>query len=127
VKILGHGVDIAPIARIEEMLREHPDRFVERCFTAREAAYARSSPGLASQRFAARFAAKEAAMKALGTGWNQGVQWKDLEIVNNPDGCPALRLAGGALSRAMQMGYRRVHVSLSHSRRTAIAQVILED
>jgi holo-[acyl-carrier protein] synthase len=66
-------------------------------------------------------------MKALGTGWNKGVQWKDLEIVNSVDGCPSLRMAGGALSRAMQMGYRRAYVSMSHTGRTAIAQVILED
>ena len=124
--ILGIGIDMEDVERVRLVIDRHGERFLHKVYTSREIAYV---DGKANryERYAARFAAKEAAMKALGTGWNKGVQWKDLEIVNNPDGCPSLRLAGGALIRAMQMGYRRAHVSMSHTRRTAIGQVIIED
>ena len=124
--ILGIGIDMEDVERMRLVIDRHGQRFLEKVYTAREIAYVEDKANR-YERYAARFAAKEAAMKALGTGWNQGVHWKDLEIVNSAEGCPTLRLAGGALSRAMQMGYRRVHVSMSHTRRTAIAQVILED
>lgn len=124
--ILGIGIDMEDVDRIRLAIERHGQRFLHKVYTPREIAYVDDKANR-YERYAARFAAKEAAMKALGTGWNKGVQWKDLEIVNSPDGCPALRLAGGALSRAMQMGYRRVHVSMSHTHGTAIAQVILED
>lgn len=124
--ILGIGIDMEDVDRMRLVIDRHGERFLHKVYTPREIRYVEDKANR-YERYAARFAAKEAAMKALGTGWNKGVQWKDLEIVNGPDGCPSLRLAGGALSRAMQMGYRRAHVSMSHTRRTAIAQVIIED
>jgi holo-[acyl-carrier protein] synthase len=124
--ILGIGIDMEDIERVRLVIDRHGQRFLEKVYTPREIAYVEDKANR-YERYAARFAAKEAAMKALGTGWNQGVQWKDLEIVNSPDGCPSLKLAGGALSRAMRMGYRRAFVSMSHTRQTAIAQVIIED
>ena len=124
--ILGIGIDMEEVDRIRLVIDRHGERFLSKVFTAREIEYVEDKANR-FERYTARFAAKEAAMKALGTGWNKGVQWKDLEIVNSPDGCPSLRLAGGALSRAMEMGYRRAHVSMSHTRRMAIAQVIIED
>ncbi len=124
--ILGIGIDMEEVDRIRLVIDRHGARFLSKVFTAREIEYVEDKANR-FERYTARFAAKEAAMKALGTGWNKGVQWKDLEIVNSPDGCPSLRLAGGALSRAMQMGYRRAHVSMSHTRRAAIAQVVIED
>ena len=124
--ILGIGIDMEDVERMQLVIDRHGQRFLHKVYTPREIAYVEDKANR-YERYAARFAAKEAAMKALGTGWNKGVQWKDLEIVSGPGGCPSLRLAGGALSRAMQMGYRRAHVSMSHTRRTAIAQVIIED
>jgi holo-[acyl-carrier protein] synthase len=124
--VLGIGIDMEDVDRIRLVIERHGQRFLDKVYTSREIAYVDDTANR-YERYAARFAAKEAAMKALGSGWNKGVQWKDLEIVNSPEGCPSLRLAGGALSRAMQMGYRRAHVSMSHTRRTAIAQVIIED
>lgn len=124
--ILGIGIDMEDVERIRLVVDRHGDRFLHKVYTPGEIAYVEDKANR-YERYAARFAAKEAAMKALGTGWNHGVQWKDLEIVNSPDGCPSLKLDGGALSRAMQMGYRRTLVSMSHTRRSAIAQVIIED
>lgn len=124
--VLGIGIDMEDVDRIRLVIERHGQRFLNKVYTPREIAYVDDTANR-YERYAARFAAKEAAMKALGSGWNQGVQWKDLEIFNSPEGCPSLRLAGGALSRAMQMGYRRAHVSMSHTRSTAIAQVIIED
>jgi holo-[acyl-carrier protein] synthase len=124
--ILGIGIDMEDVDRIRLVINRHGMRFLEKIYTQREIDYVEDKANR-HERYAARFAAKEAAMKALGTGWNKGVQWKDLEIVNGADGCPSIRLAGGALSRAMQMGFRRAHVSMSHTRRAAIAQVVIED
>lgn len=113
------------VDRIRLVIDRHGARFLHKVYTEREIAYVEDKANR-YERYAARFAAKEAAMKALGTGWNHGVNWKDLEIVNSPDGCPSLKLSGGALSRAMEMGFRRAHISMSHTRSTAVAEVILE-
>lgn len=123
--ILGIGIDMEDVERVRLVIDRHGERFLEKVYTPREIAYVEDKANR-YERYAARFAAKEAAMKALGTGWNQGVHWKDLEIVSGPDGCPSLKLAGGALNRATQMGYRRAFVSMSHTRQTVIAQVIIE-
>ncbi len=124
--ILGIGIDMEDVERMRLVIDRHGHRFLDKVYTAREIAYVEDKANR-YERYAARFAAKEAAMKALGTGWNRGVHWRDLEITNGPGGCPSLNLSGGALSRAKQMGYRRALVSMSHTRQTAIAQVIIED
>jgi holo-[acyl-carrier protein] synthase len=123
--IIGIGVDFEEVDRIREAIQRHGDRFVERIFTSREIAYVEERANR-FERYAVRFAAKEAAMKALGTGWSCGVSWLDCEVVNDADGRPRLELHGRARAIADQMGCRRRWVSLSHTHRGVIAQVVLE-
>lgn len=123
--ILGIGTDLAEVERIRESIARFGDRFLNRIYTERERAYA-SSKANAAERFAARFAAKEAGMKAIGTGWRHGVTWKDFEVANEPSGRPTLRLSGVAGQIAERMGVKRISVSLTHTSQTAFAVVILE-
>lgn len=122
--MLGHGVDLTQVARIERMLQEHPERFVERVFTATERAYADAGGTRRAERYAARFAAKEAVMKALGTGWRTGVAWTDAEVVHAADGAPTLKVHGRLAEVAAERGIDTWAVSLSHTDDTAIASVI---
>ena len=122
----GLGIDLVEVGRIRDMLTRHGDRFKERTFTPGEIAYCDSCADPAIH-YAARFAAKEAAAKALGTGlWAEGVDWKDFEVTRADNGRPGLQLHGAAASHAAALGVRRAHLSLSHTRELAIAQVILE-
>jgi len=123
--IVGTGVDIAETARLEQALERHGERFVKRLYTPREIAYCEGFKNRA-ERYAARFAAKEAAFKALGTGWAEGVRWLDVEITHQPSGKPELVLTGRAEELARQLGVTRAAVSISHSDRYVVAQVILE-
>lgn len=123
--IISTGIDLIEISRIEEVFERRGDRFRLRVFTPSEIEYCeRLQSRLES--YAARFAAKEAAMKALGTGWAEGVGWKDIEVVREPDGVPRLELRGRALERFRELGAARSHLSLAHSRDMAMAQVIFE-
>jgi holo-[acyl-carrier protein] synthase len=122
--VVGHGVDLTDIARIERMLADHGDRFRERVFTALERAYADAGGSRAAERYAARFAAKEAVMKALGTGWRSGVAWTDAEVVHGADGSPSLRLQGHLAQVATEHGVTMWLVSLSHVGGLAMASVI---
>ena len=121
--IIGLGFDATDIPRVAEMLKRYGDRFLQRVFTAGEIAYCtrRRDP---SPHLAGRFAAKEACMKALGTGHSRGVLWKDIEVVRH-GGPPQLRLHGGASRRAEQMGVQRSLVTITHSEALAMAQVML--
>lgn len=123
--ILGTGVDLAEVDRIQHSLETFGDRFRERVYTAREIAYCERFRNSA-ERYAARFAAKEAGMKALGTGWRRGIRWVDLEVVRQPGGRPTLVFAGAAAKIAEQMGVRHIALSLTHTAAMAMAQVILE-
>lgn len=123
--IIGHGVDIVETARIKQMLGEHPERFLERCFTPGEQADSKSSRRQL-EHLAARFAAKEAALKALGTGWSQGIGWTDIEIVRAETGKPSLSITGRAAEIANELGIKVWHLSMSHIASTAIASVIAE-
>lgn len=123
--IVGIGVDIAETARIEQALKRHGDRFSRRIFTPREIEYCEQSKNRA-ERYAARFAAKEAAFKALGTGWREGVRWLDVEVTKLPSGKPELRLEGQALEVGRRLSVDRASVSISHTNHYAIAQVIFE-
>lgn len=124
--IVGSGIDLCEVERIEKaMAAAHGARFRERVFTAGEIAYAESKANRA-ERYAARFAAKEAGMKALGTGWRNGLGWTDLEVVNLASGRPTLRLHGRAAEIAERLGARNVALSLTHTRQQAMALVILE-
>ena len=124
--ILGIGSDLAQVERIRKSIEQYGDRFLNRVFTDRERAYS-SAKGNSAERFAARFAAKEAAMKAIGTGWRGGITWKDFEVVNESSGRPILRLTGIALQIAAAMGVERASISLTHTSETAFAVVILEN
>lgn len=124
--IIGTGIDIAEVARISAALERFEERFLRRIFTPSEIAYCRAKKNCA-ERLAARFAAKEAAMKAIGTGLRHGVSWQDFEIGHEAGGRPSLTLSGKAADFARKLGTRRISISLSHTQETAIAQVILED
>ena len=120
--IVGHGIDLVEDARIARMVEEHGDRFLERIFTAGERA---DSGGAARvERLAARFAAKEAVLKALGTGWRGGIAWTDVEVVREASGRPTVRLAGEARTIAAGLGIDSWHLSLSHSGGFSIASAI---
>jgi len=123
--IVGTGVDIIEIARFEDALRKHGERFSKRVCTAAEIAYCEKFKKPA-ERIAARFAAKEAAFKALGTGWRDGLRWVDVEITHSASGKPELILRGRAEEIAHRLGVTRAAVSISHSDQYAVAQVIFE-
>jgi holo-[acyl-carrier protein] synthase len=123
--IVGTGVDIVETSRIAQALERHGERFSKRLYTSEEIAYCEKFKNRA-ERYAARFAAKEAAFKALGTGWREGIRWLDVEVTHQPSGKPELRLRGCAEHRAREMRVSRMAVSLSHSDRYALAQVIFE-
>lgn len=123
--ILGIGTDLAEVDRIRKSIDRFGDRFVGRIYTDNERRYAMSKANWA-ERFAARFAAKEAGMKAIGTGWNFGVTWKDFEVVNEPSGRPTLCLRGVARAIADRIGVQRISISLTHTSKIAFAIVVLE-
>lgn len=123
--IVGHGIDLCEVARMGEAISRNGEAFARRVFTETERAYAESSANRI-ERYAARFAAKEAAMKALGTGWADGIKWHDFEVENEPGGRPLLRLHGEAAAIAAGRGVSRIHLSLTHTASNAMASVILE-
>ncbi len=123
--IVGVGIDAVEIARIDQLIARFGERAAQRVFTARELEIAGDS-ARRHETLAARFAAKEAAMKALGTGWAQGVAFVDFEIEREPSGAPRLTLRGAALAHATRLGVTRVHLSLTHTATTATAVVVLE-
>src|SRR5438309_12101715 len=124
--IVGTGIDIADVHRVAEAMERFGNRFLHRVFTEGEIRYCQSKANRV-ERFAARFAAKEAGMKALGTGWNHGVRWRDLEVRRQPGGRPTLMFHGKASAFATELGVHHVALSLTHQAADAIAQVILEN
>ena len=123
--ILGLGVDITEVPRLREAIERHGERFLRRVFTPAEVAYCHGHKNC-YDRFAARFAAKEAAMKALGTGWRGGVSWRHIEVVNLQSGKPYLRLAGAALEIFRSLGGTNLVLSLTHTDDYALAEVVVE-
>jgi holo-[acyl-carrier protein] synthase len=123
--ICGTGVDIAETERIGLSIERHGERFTKRIFTPAEIAYCDRFKNRA-ERYAARFAAKEAAFKALGTGWREGIRWLDVEVVHLPSGKPELVLTGRAQEVARELRVSRMAVSISHSDRYVVALVIFE-
>jgi holo-[acyl-carrier protein] synthase len=121
---VAHGLDIVMIDRIARMLAEHGDRFPSRCFTESERGYAEAGGTRRIERYAARFACKEAVLKALGTGWRSGISWQDIEILREPSGQPAIKLTGRSAELAAQLGIRRWLVSLTHTSHSAAASVV---
>jgi holo-[acyl-carrier protein] synthase len=124
--VLGIGTDLTEIDRIQKSIDRFGDRFLHRIFTAAEIAYCRLKRHSAES-FAARFAAKEAGAKALGTGISHGVTWLEIEVRRAPGQRPTLHWSGRAAELATQMGVRRVSLSLTHSRDLAMAVVVVED
>jgi holo-[acyl-carrier protein] synthase len=124
--IVGIGLDLSEIDRIEAAIARHGAPFLERIYTPREVQYCESRKNK-FERYAARFAAKEAGMKALGTGWRLGVRWRDIEVTNAPGGKPALHLSGAAREIADRLGVKNISLSITHSGNLAVAQVIFED
>lgn len=123
--IVGTGVDLAEVARIRAAIERYGNRFVERIFTPAEIAYVERKANR-YERYAGRFAAKEAGMKAIGTGWKRGVRWRDFEVANLPSGKPTLRLHGEAAKVAERLGVRAISLSLTHTAELGMAHVILE-
>ena len=119
------GVDIAEVDRIQGAIERHGEVFLRRIFTTREREYCERFKNK-YERYAGRFAAKEAAMKALGTGWSRGVRWVDVEVVRQRGGRPTLVLKGEAKQIAERMGVKHIAVSITHTAEQAIAQVIFE-
>lgn len=123
--IVSIGIDIIEVYRISETLARTP-RFVERVFTDKERAYCEAKGAASAQSFAARFAAKEAFLKALKTGWRGKITWRDIEILNDEQGVPNLTVTGEAEEILKKTGANKIHLSMSHTTDHATAQVILE-
>ena len=123
--IVGVGTDLMEIARIQQSIARFGHRFLQRIFTSSEIRYCQRKKN-AAESFAARFAAKEAGAKALGTGISHGVTWLEMEVTREPSGRPTLELRGRAAERAKKLGVAKVSLSLTHSRDVAMAVVIME-
>jgi len=124
--IVGSGVDLCEVPRMKAAIERRGSRLLERIFTPREIAYCDSKANR-FERYAARFAAKEAGMKALGTGWRGGIAWRDFEVANLPSGRPTLRLQGRAAEIAKKLGAANIALSITHTSAQAMAMVIIEN
>lgn len=123
--IAGTGIDLAEVGRIRASIERYGERFIRRIYTPGEIAYVERKANR-FERYAARFAAKEAGMKAIGTGWRRGVRWQDFEVKNLPSGRPTLLLHGKAAEYAERLGVKRIALSLTHTAEQGMAFVILE-
>jgi holo-[acyl-carrier protein] synthase len=123
--IVGTGIDITEVERVRQTIERFGRRFIERVFTEEEIRYCESKANRA-ERYAARFAAKEAGMKAIGTGWNRGVAWRDVEVRRSPGSRPMITFHGKAAEFFTMLGATRAHLSLTHTKEFAMAQVMLE-
>ena len=123
--IAGIGVDIIEVGRIRRIVERHGERFLQRVFSEQEIAYCRRCAH-PYQRFATRFAAKEAVLKALGVGWQQGTSFRDVQVSNDELGAPTVRLQGRSLEISRRLGVTRIFISLSHDRNYAMAQAVAE-
>ena len=122
--IIGHGIDIVETARVAKMVEDHKERFLRRCFTQGEQAYAAANPMRQAEHLAGRFAAKEAILKVLGTGWANGIAWTEAEVVREPSGKPTIQLHGRCAEVAAEQGIVQWHLSISHSGSYATASAI---
>ena len=124
--IVGTGADLAEVPRIRASIERYGEKFIRRIYTPAEIAYVERKANK-YERYAARFAAKEAGMKAIGTGWRHGVTWQDFEVANLPSGKPTLLLHGVAAGFAEKLGVKHVSLSITHTAELGMAHVILED
>src|SRR5688572_24611202 len=123
--IVGVGIDLVEVYRIRTVLVRTP-RFAQRVFTERERTFCDGKGAAAAQSYAGRFAAKEALLKAIKTGWRGKITWQDIEVVCDESGAPELNITGEAAKILTERGADRVHLSISHTAEHAIAEVILE-
>ena len=123
MEIVAHGIDLVDCPRIEEMVKQHGERFVNRIFTAAEQAYAEANKDRI-EKLAGRFAAKEAILKLMGTGWRGKIAWTDIEVVNNPAGQPEVTLDGEVKKLAEKLGIKHISVSITHTANFAIASAV---
>jgi holo-[acyl-carrier protein] synthase len=124
--IVGHGIDLCGVERIRKMIADHGDLFLERTYTEAEVAYARRRKKGFEETLAGRFAAKEAVMKALGTGWCDGVEFRGIEILNEPSGKPYVVLHGSTAAKAESLGVSAWHITITHTEDLAIASAVAE-
>jgi len=123
MEIVAHGIDLVDCPRIEEMVARHGERFVQRIFTAAEQAYAESNKNKI-EKLAGRFAAKEAILKLMGTGWRGKIAWTDIEIINNSSGQPEVTLDGEVEKIADKLGIKHISISITHTANFAIASAV---
>ena len=123
MEIIAHGIDLVDCPRIEEMIKRHGQRFIDRVFTSREQVYADSNKDRV-EKLAGRFAAKEAIMKLMGTGWRGKIAWTDIEVVNNASGQPVVTLSGEVKKIADGLGVKHISVSITHTANFAIASAV---
>ncbi len=124
MQIIGHGIDIVETARVAKMVADHEQRFLRRCFTQGEQDYVAANPMRRAEHLAGRFAAKEAILKVLGTGWSNGIAWTEAEVVREASGKPTVRLHGRCAEIADELGITQWHLSISHSGGYATASAI---
>jgi len=124
MSIIGHGIDVVETERIDRMLRDHGQHFLDRCFTPGEQAYCATHRKRYLEHLAGRFAAKEAVLKALGTGWRGGIAWTDIEVLRHESGRPLLSLTGESGRIARELGVKSWHLSISHVSAYATASAI---
>jgi holo-[acyl-carrier protein] synthase len=124
MKVIGHGIDLADTHRVAALIERHGDHFLTRVFSKNERQYCEANVKRRMEHYAARFAAKEAALKAIGTGWTNGIAWTDVEVIRQPSGQPELRVHGKVAEIAGQLGVRAWTISISHTETTAMASVI---
>jgi len=123
MEIVAHGIDLVDCPRIEEMIKRHGERFVNRVFTANEQAYAERNKN-SIEKLAGRFAAKEAILKLVGTGWRGKIAWTDIEVINNPMGQPEITLSGEVEKLADKLRIKHISVSITHTANFAIASAV---
>jgi holo-[acyl-carrier protein] synthase len=121
--IIAHGIDLVDLPRIEDMVNRHDKRFLDRVFTAAEQAYAEANKN-SIEKLAGRFAAKEAVLKLLGTGWRGKIAWTDIEVVNTVTGQPEVKLSGEVKKIADKLGLTQISVSITHTANFAIASAV---
>ncbi len=123
MEIIAHGIDLVDFPRIEEMVKQHGERFLNKVFTDAEQAYAEAKKD-GTEKLAGRFAAKEAILKLMGTGWRGKIAWTDIEIVNNPAGQPEVTLTGEVKKIADKLGIKHISISITHTANFAIASAV---
>lgn len=123
MEIVAHGIDLVDFPRIEEMVKRHGEHFLNKVFTAAEQAYAEANKN-GTEKLAGRFAAKEAVLKLVGTGWRGRIAWTDIEIINNPAGPPKVVLCGEVKKIADKLGIKHISISITHTANFAIASAV---